>query len=107
MSLIVCPDCGNQVSARAPSCPKCACPISQPVFSERPRAQVIELTSKKYKGRKLLAIALIILGFIIAVGRGLGSEGGSKGGQVFAAITLTSGFILYVFSRMAAWWNHG
>jgi hypothetical protein len=28
MPLITCPDCGKQVSDRAPACPNCGCPIS-------------------------------------------------------------------------------
>ena len=27
MALITCPDCGNQVSSRAASCPKCGAPV--------------------------------------------------------------------------------
>ncbi len=28
MALILCPDCGKQISAHAPACPNCGCPIS-------------------------------------------------------------------------------
>lgn len=30
MTLIECPECGNQVSSNAPSCPRCGCPRSTP-----------------------------------------------------------------------------
>src|ERR1039457_3938126 len=30
MPLVTCPDCGNQVSDRAPACPKCGGPIVAP-----------------------------------------------------------------------------
>jgi len=104
MSLILCPDCGNQVSDKAPSCPKCACPISQPVFSGNPRSQVIELTGKKYKSWKLIAVALIILGFVTAIAS-MGSNQGGPG--IFAGFAVTCGLVLYIVSRVAAWWNHG
>lgn len=29
MALVVCPDCGSQVSDQAPQCPKCGRPIAQ------------------------------------------------------------------------------
>ncbi len=28
MALIKCPDCGNEVSDKAPSCVKCGCPLA-------------------------------------------------------------------------------
>ena len=28
MALVKCPECGHEVSDRAASCPKCACPLS-------------------------------------------------------------------------------
>ena len=33
MALIKCPECGNEVSSFAPSCPKCGCPITTTVAS--------------------------------------------------------------------------
>lgn len=29
MGLVTCPDCGNQVSDRSDSCPKCGCPVKE------------------------------------------------------------------------------
>lgn len=31
MALINCPECNQQVSSQAKTCPKCGCPISAPV----------------------------------------------------------------------------
>ena len=30
MALTTCPDCGKQVSDKAPTCPNCGCPIAKP-----------------------------------------------------------------------------
>lgn len=35
MALIICPDCGNEVSTAAVACPKCGRPMSPPAFEER------------------------------------------------------------------------
>lgn len=46
MALITCPDCGKQVSDKAPACPNCGCPISIPKTSREvkvalPNTQVL------------------------------------------------------------------
>jgi len=75
--LIECPDCGNAVSRRAETCPKCGCPIAgggstqahepqqmypppphqpQVVYVQQPppHVQTIEKTSKSWKGALVL-----------------------------------------------------
>jgi len=34
--LIACPDCGKQVSRRAPSCPHCGCPVTEVIIENLP-----------------------------------------------------------------------
>jgi hypothetical protein len=36
MALIHCPECGNQVSSLAPTCPNCGCPIAKPQAAPYP-----------------------------------------------------------------------
>jgi len=54
MALISCPECGKQISDRAPTCPNCGCPISAaPVAApQADRTQEIE----KYLGLAIKAI---------------------------------------------------
>ena len=57
MSLIKCPECGNEISDKAYSCPKCGCPIKQ---------KNVIVVKKDYKGKaKAFTIAGIIV-FIIS-----------------------------------------
>lgn len=42
MALIKCPECGNEISDKAYSCPKCGCPIKQ---------EKIIIVKKDYKQR--------------------------------------------------------
>ena len=54
MSLIKCPECGNEISDKAYSCPKCGCPIKQ---------KNVIVVKKDYKGK---AKAFIISGIVAA-----------------------------------------
>lgn len=40
MALITCPDCGKQVSDKAPACPNCGCPIKVAKHDNRVRIQI-------------------------------------------------------------------
>lgn len=37
MALTTCPDCGKQVSDKAPTCPNCGCPIAKPKQNNKVR----------------------------------------------------------------------
>lgn len=39
MSLLKCPECGNQVSDRAEACPECGCPVSE-IIQEKGRGEI-------------------------------------------------------------------
>jgi len=51
MGLVICPDCRKPYSEQAVACPNCGRPTEAAVK----QAQVIELTSKKYKLANLIA----------------------------------------------------
>lgn len=40
MALMKCPECGNEVSSLAPSCPKCGCPISTKDVAIQPNSEL-------------------------------------------------------------------
>ena len=59
MSLIKCPECGDEISDKAYSCPKCGCPIKQ---------KNVIVVKKDYKGKaKAFTIAGIIVFIISAI----------------------------------------
>jgi hypothetical protein len=87
MALVSCPDCGQQISDRAPACPKCGHPMA---------ATVIEKTGKGYKKLKIIGgliffISLPILLFSFDVG----------------IYIMLAGVFLYVVASFQAWYNHG
>ena len=42
MPLITCPDCGREVSDRAPTCPQCGAPIASPTVTQPDPAVVVQ-----------------------------------------------------------------
>lgn len=95
MALIKCSECGTEVSDRADKCPKCACPISSGIQTEK--AQTIELTGKKFKKNLLIGVALILVAW--PAGYFLGS----------GTITLTLliiGVVVILATKISIWWHH-
>ena len=66
MALLQCPECGRQVSDRAPACPQCGLPIRKQVEGEpRPRKRAKSEARPSNKG---LIIGLSVGGGVLAVG---------------------------------------
>lgn len=113
MALTTCPDCQKKISDAAPSCPNCGRPMSAPrQASVRAAAgaadvQVIEATSKKYKGIQLAGVVLICLGVVTCSVAFMGeNKNPSPGFATFNGLIWTAGIVLYMWGRIAAWWHH-
>ena len=92
MPLIKCPECGKQISDRAPACPSCACPI-KPI--------TIEATGKKWKGLQLIFALLFAIAFIWT----LASLSSPESSPIPALLAII-GLFGYIFSRIGSWWYH-
>ena len=65
MALIKCPECQTEVSDKALSCPKCACPIIETKQSVNAgRKQLIKQLFQKHKIQTILSISLFLIGVI-------------------------------------------
>ena len=93
MALIKCAECGNDVSNKSASCPKCGNPI-QPQ-----RIMTTQETAKKFKGQQLAAMGICSLGAVLMVAGGDAS--------LFGAGFMLTGLVLFLGARMRAWWHHG
>ena len=66
MSLITCPDCGNQVSTDAVACPQCGRPMAPAIVEPIPQREVIIQQTPRRQGFQPWMIApIIILGAIL------------------------------------------
>lgn len=95
MALQACPDCGHQVSSKAPSCVKCGSPIA---------VQTIEATGKKWKMMQLFGGLLLVLGFAGVCGGAASSSSGDN--PMVVALVVLAGLILLLWGRFGAWWHH-
>ena len=93
--LVDCPECGREVSDRAPACPVCGFPLD---------AMTTEATSKRWKrlvlwgvGGVFWGIGFTLLGIYLVVPW-----------VTAAGLVLVLASVGCIFSaRFAAWWHHG
>ena len=114
MALINCPECGETVSDKAVSCPKCAYPItahSNLVNSNQRKIQTIELTLKKHKISLLLAsiplvggFMFLLMAFVVAAS---GNASGFVGGLgLIGIIGIIIGIIWLIIIEIRIWRHH-
>lgn len=66
MSLVICPDCGNEISTAAVACPKCGRPMSPPAFEERTVIrEVAPVVVERDSFPKWIFIPLGLLGIVL------------------------------------------
>jgi uncharacterized membrane protein YvbJ len=97
MTIVKCPECGNELSDRAETCPKCGCPLHEKV-------QTIEKTSKKLKLQMLLCRPLIILGMLVGF-MGLVMETPTT--MILGIVVFAAAFLWFGTLRFLIWWHHG
>lgn len=51
MALIKCPDCGKEVSSRAPACPNCGCPITGVEVPNKTTQYKAKITHRAYRSK--------------------------------------------------------
>ncbi len=102
MPLINCSECGNEVSDKAPSCPKCGVPIATMQETKAAGTQIntVQETSKKFKLQTMLSVFCIIIGFVWLMGAPTAEEESTPGILIFF------GLIWYLVNRFRIWWHH-
>lgn len=101
MALVKCPDCYEKVSDRAPTCPRCGCPINEvPSGGRRDRPQAVRVTEVQFT-RKWVKL----LGFLsfVAVWGGFFLQGEQP---LVGSLVLVAGLVGCVMSSVAHWWLH-
>jgi hypothetical protein len=114
MAMIICPECGHEVSENASFCPNCGNPRSN--RSNTP--VLIEQTGKIWKKIFLVSWFLIIFGIVIISkfytpsGMGILWEGAnpqavqSSPGANFGSFLVLLGIFGLIFAKLGSWWYH-
>jgi F0F1-type ATP synthase assembly protein I len=99
MALISCPECKTEVSEYAEKCPKCSYPLKKSITESK--AQEVELTSKRLKGRLIIAVMLMIGGMLLLL---IGHTVPFL--LVIGCLVALFGAILSVATKISIWWHH-
>ena len=107
MALISCSDCNNEVSDRAPSCPKCGRPIANSSTSKGTHV-VTERTGRKWKLLWLYSWVLLF-GMFFSCCKIAGTEAGTPSNVFWSGLTticLLGAPIAWFSSKIGAWWTN-
>jgi hypothetical protein len=100
MPLIICPDCAQSISDTTAMCIHCGYQPRTP-----PPVTTIEATSKTWKGVQLIGL----VGFAVCVGISTSFSDAPVDGPMKGLFGLMGGGfgLLFLCSRLMAWWDHG
>lgn len=107
MALINCPECRNQVSDAAATCPHCGVTVAA-ANEERTagaRLTTTQETTKKLKVQVLLSSAVIAIGILMLV-MGNASTTEPIEAVVLPGIVLLGGLGWLVVTKIRIWWHH-
>jgi uncharacterized membrane protein YvbJ len=102
MALINCGECGDEVSDKAPTCPKCGVPIATMKEAQAAGTQIntVQEISKKFKLQAMLSGFCIIVGFVWLTAAPTAEEKSIPGILIFV------GLVWYLVNRFRIWWHH-
>lgn len=107
MALISCPECNNQVSSTAATCPQCGAPIAEAVGSKAAGTPLttVQETSKKLKIHIIFSSIVFWVGVIwLFVGINDAKQG--AGQPVIPVSLLFVGLVWYMVTKFRIWWHH-
>jgi len=110
MALIQCPECGNQVSSTAVSCPHCGAPIagSQEAQAAGAALTTTQQTSKRLKLHYLGATAIFLVG-IVWLFTGMSMQNENPGMEIDLGtpfIVTIAGLSWFLITKFRIWWHH-
>ena len=100
MALISCPECANQVSTLAASCPNCGAPV---VPTAPESVMTIERTSKAIKVRILITRVLFYVLLFFAITSIFSPDAPTEGWFIAAGVALVLNWI----AKADRWWTNG
>jgi predicted RNA-binding Zn-ribbon protein involved in translation (DUF1610 family) len=100
MAIIKCPECGKDISDKAPICPQCG----NPLIDREDDVITIQRTKKKHKKDMLIGLFVFITGAIMFL---KGIVEGSAGLSGFGFFLGLVGFTSVLIARVRAWWTTG
>ena len=108
MALINCPECNNQVSTNATSCPKCGAPIVEANSEKAAGARLIttQETSKKFKLQIIVSAVMFWGGLISIFSKAGNPDRVAVEGINYPVLFVSLGFVWYIVTKLRVWWHH-
>ena len=108
MALVKCPDCGRDVSQRAPTCPGCGAPIANaPSAAPAYQAvQAIEETGKRWKRLQVYGVIEILAATGPLFIRPRDNPEVGPIALLWIMGLLGLGLATLAYARIGAWWHH-
>lgn len=105
MAIIACPECGANVSDKAPSCVQCGAPLAtaQETMAAGATLTTTQGTSKKLKAHSAISGVLLALGIVVFFNNA-GNQ--SEGVFIFKLLLVLIPLIWFLVTRMRIWWHH-
>ncbi len=107
MALISCPECNNQVSSTAATCPQCGAPIAEAAGSKAAGAPLttVQETSKRLKAHIIFSSIIFWIGVVwLFVGINAEKQGGEQ--SEIPGLMLFVGIVWYIATKFRIWWHH-
>ena len=105
MAIISCPECKNEISDKAKSCPHCGFPLkSEKTKDNEETTQTIQLTKKKYKIQQIFMFLLAVVGLILVFRGCVNDERATEG--TIGLVLLLIAAIWYLIVGFWVWWHH-
>lgn len=106
MAIIACPECGANVSDKAPACIQCGAPLASASETHAAGAPLTTMqgTSKKLKAQSLIYGILLMLGIIFFITDIGNSSSGDT--SIFAFLWVLLSLIWFVVTKARIWWHH-
>lgn len=110
MALIKCPECGNDVSDTAQSCPHCGAPIkgSAEAHATGTPITTTQATSKRLKLHQILSLTLFFIGItwlFIAINI-IADMPDADVNTVTPGLMTLFGGIWFFITKFRMWWHH-
>ena len=102
MALIKCPECQNEISNRALSCPNCGMPVDD-APKDIDKTTTIQETSKALKEHIVYSVIIIIGGMLFFI---IGAVTYRQAMIPIGVILFIIGAIWFVATKINIWWHH-
>ena len=91
MALIKCPECGREISEKAPTCPGCGAPVA--AGSTTPISPATHVAVTRRGGKWEAAGFVLVLGGVMTI------MFGSAGASVFGTLAFVVGLVVFIVGR--------